>query len=97
MEQKVEKWGQKCVFGLHPIAGVRFYSQKKIFHSLNGILRHTFLRVGEDIPLQHIMRPTLTYRPYLQAWACGNKGSKFKEGTFAAKENLHPPAKMRSV
>ena len=30
MEQKVEKWGQECVFGLHPIAGVRFYSQKKI-------------------------------------------------------------------
>ena len=57
------------------------------FHN-NGMLRHSFLRVGEDIPLQHILLPQCSFYSPSSYWvalttcllalACegGYKGSK---------------------
>ena len=63
-------------------------SKTKLFYQ-NGMLRHSFLRVGEDIPLQHILLPQCSFNPpssywvaltaCLLAWACegGNKCKKY--------------------
>ena len=61
-----------------------------LFLNKYRMLRHSFLRVGEDIPLQHIVLPQCSFYPPSSYWvARGNKGSKFQNCKNHSRKKLN--------